>query len=103
MANLWLKSIVKPIPKNPEKSPYVPMNYHGISLISCIAKIYSSILNSRVSAYLGDSKILVEEQNAFRKGKSCEDYIFVLSSLTKSKKETENKSVSAAFIDMLKS
>ena len=65
--NLWLKSIVKPIPKSPEKSLYVPMNYRGISLISCIAKIYSSILNSRVSAYLEDSKILVEEQNGFRK------------------------------------
>ena len=101
MPNLWLKSIVKPIPKNPEKSPFVPMNYRGISLISCIAKIFSSILNSRVSAYLEDNKILVEEQNGFRKGRSCEDHIFVLSSLIKSKK-TENKSVFAAFIDMSK-
>ena len=62
-----LKSIVKPIPKNPEKLPYMPLNYCGISLISCIAKTYSSILNSRVSAYLEDRKILVEEQNGFRK------------------------------------
>ena len=100
--NLWLKSIVKPIPKNPEKSPYVPMNYCGISLISCIAKLYSSILNSRVSAYLEDSKILVEEQNGFRKGRSCEDHIFVLSSLIKSKKKQKIKVFFAAFIDMSK-
>ena len=26
LPNLWLKSIVKSIPKNPEKSPYVPLN-----------------------------------------------------------------------------
>ena len=45
--NLWLKSIVNPIQKIPEKSPYVPLNYPGISLISYIAKIYSSILNSK--------------------------------------------------------
>ena len=79
------------------------MNYRGISLISCIAKIYSSILNFTVSAYLEDSKILVEEQNGFGKGRSCEDHIFVLSSVIKSKKKTpENKSVFAAFIDMSK-
>ena len=63
------------------------MNYRGINLISCTAKIYSSILNSRVSAYLEDSVILVEEQNGFRKGRSCEDQIFVLSSVIKSKKK----------------
>ena len=78
------------------------MNYRVISLISCIAKLYSSVLKSRVSAYLEDSKILVEEQNGFRKGRSCEDHIFVLSSLIKSKKKPENKSVFAAFIDMSK-
>ena len=100
MPNLWLKSIVKPIPKNLEKSPYVPLNYRGISLISCIAKIYSGILNSRVSAYLEDSKIL-EEQNGFRKDRSCEDHIFVLSSLIKSKK-AENKSAFPSFIDVSK-
>ena len=65
-------------------------------------KIYNSILNSRVSAYLEDSKILVEEQNGFRKARSCEDHIFVLSSVIKSKKKIENKSVFAAFIDMSK-
>ena len=62
------------------------MNYGGISLISSIAKIYSSILNSRVSAYLEDNKFLVEEQNGFRKGRSYEDHIFVLSSVIKRKK-----------------
>ena len=61
-----------------------------IILISCIAKINSSILNSRFLAYLEDSKILAEVQNDCRKGRSCEGHIFVLSSLIKSKK-AENK------------
>ena len=45
--------------------------------------------------------MLVEAQNGFRRGRSCEDHIFVLSSLMNSK-NAENKSVSAAFIDMSK-
>ena len=97
--SLWLKSIIKPIPKSSDKSPFVPMNYRGISLISCVAKIYSSILNCRVSAFLEENNILVEEQNGFRKSRSCEDHIYVLSSLIECKK-AQNKRVFAAFIDM---
>ena len=99
--SLWLKSIVKPIPKSSDKSPYVPMNYRGISLISCVGKIYSSILNCRVSAFLEENNILVEEQNGFRKSRSCEDHIYVLSSLIECKK-AQNQNVFAAFIDMSK-
>ena len=46
---MWLKSIIKPIPKNSEKNPFLPLNYRGISHVSCISKIYSSILNNRLT------------------------------------------------------
>ena len=45
-------------------------------------EVRGSILLSkknRVSAYLDDSRIRVEKQNWFRKGRSYEDHIFVLS------------------------
>ena len=60
--SLWLKSVVRPIPKSSDKNPYVPLNYRGISLISCIGKIYSSILDNRLIAYLDENNILVDEQ-----------------------------------------
>ena len=41
---VWNKSIIKPIPLS---DPRVPLNYRGISLISAMYKLYSSILNNR--------------------------------------------------------
>ena len=98
---MWLRSLIKPIPKNSNTNPFLPQNYRGISLISCIAKIYSSILNSRLTSYLEDNNILVDEQNGFRCSRSCEDHVFVLSSVIDSRKR-EGKSTFTAFIDMSK-
>ena len=69
---MWLKPIIKPIPKISEKNPFLPLNYRDISLISCISKIYSSILNKRLTQYLEENKILVDEQNGFRKFRSLD-------------------------------
>ena len=40
---LWLKSLIKPIPKISRKDPLVPLNYRAISLLSCIYKVYSGL------------------------------------------------------------
>ena len=98
---LWLRSLIKPIPKGADKNPFLPLSYRGISLISCIGKVYSSILNSRLSVYLEENNILVDEQNGFRKSRSCEDHAFVLSSIIDHRK-SEGSSTYAAFIDLSK-
>ena len=43
--NLWLKSLIAPVPKGKDKDPNVPLNFRGISLISCVSKVYNGILN----------------------------------------------------------
>ena len=73
------------------------MNYRGISLLSCISKLYSSIMNKRITQYLEENDILAEEQNGFRSGRSCEDHVFTLSSVIRN-----NTSVFTAFIDLKK-
>ena len=73
------------------------MNYRGISLLSCISKLYSSIMNKRITQYLEENDILAEEQNGFRSGRSCEDHVFTLSSVIRN-----NASVFMAFIDLKK-
>lgn len=35
--------------------------------------IYSAALNNRLLAYLGVNELFVDEQNGFRKDRSCED------------------------------
>ena len=97
----WLSSIIKPIPKGSDKDPFTPLNYRGISLISCFSKIYSGLLNSRLNDYLENNNILVDQQNGFRKNRSCEEHIFVLSSAIKNRLN-DKKSTFAAFIDLSK-
>ena len=46
--SVWLKAIITPIPKNSMNDPSnLPHSYRGISLLSCIGKVYSSLLNNR--------------------------------------------------------
>ena len=80
---------------------YLPLNYRGISLLSCVGKIYSGILNNRLSFYLENLCLLSDEQNGFRKGRSSEDHVFVLNYIVKKRLNT-GESTFVAFIDMAK-
>ena len=79
--SMWLKSVIVPIPKSAD--PNVPLNYRGISLTSCVSKVYSGVLNNRINTYTDLIGIIAEEQNGFRKGRSCEDHVFTLSTIIK--------------------
>ncbi len=59
----------------------MPINYKGLSLLSCIYKVYSGIINSRIVKYLEDLDWFVNEQAGFRKGRSCQDQMFSLTSI----------------------
>ncbi len=79
--SLWLKSIIVPVPNSSNKDPNVPLNYIGINLHSCIYNIYSGIINTRIVKYLDDLDRFVNEQAGFRKGRSCQDQMFSLTSI----------------------
>ena len=97
----WLKAVVSPIPKGAKKDPYTPLNYRGISLLSCVYKVYSGILNTRVVNYCEMLDIFVEEQNGFRRGRSCQDHKFSLTSIIQDKLDKKEE-VFTAFIDLEK-
>ena len=59
------------------------MNYRAITLLSCIGKVFTSIINNRLNKYLEENKILNEMQSGFRKEYSTIDNIMVLYSLIK--------------------
>ena len=98
---IWLKSLITPVPKGKDKDPNVPLNYRGISLISCVSKVYSGLLNKRLVNYLDENKCIVEEQNGFRPGRSCEEHVFTLHSVIQNRLN-DNKDTFVAFIDMCK-
>ncbi|MES9880570.1 MAG: endonuclease/exonuclease/phosphatase family protein, partial [Sedimenticola sp.] len=75
----WGKSIINPIPKSSTTDPRDPLSYRGISLTSCMYKLYCFILNKRLSTWAEINGKIVDEQNGFRKHRSTIDH---LSSLT---------------------
>ena len=99
--NQWRLANVFPIPKNPLDDKRNPMTYRGISLLSTISKVYTSLLNERILNYLETENKLVDEQNGFRKGRSCNDHIFTLTSVIQARLQ-ERHSTFCAFIDMKK-
>ena len=99
--SIWRKSVIAPIPKSSTKDPCVPLNYRGISLLSCMYKLYTSLINRRLTSYCDENEYLVDEQNGFRSERSCQDHIYVLSSLIKNRKSVGNDTF-CAFVDFKK-
>ena len=41
-------------------------NYRGVTLLSCIGKLFTSVLNERLKVYCESNKIINENQAGFR-------------------------------------
>ena len=73
----WTICIIKSIYKKKDNINNVN-NYRGITLLSCVGKLFTSLLNSRIYDFLSVNKLLGEEQAGFRKHYSTMDHIFAL-------------------------
>ena len=62
---LWSFGLIVPIHKKVDRSKVE--NYQGITLLSALGKIFSSILNNRLYDYMVQKGILKAEQRGFRK------------------------------------
>ena len=81
----WDFSDIIPIPKK-DKDARDPLQNRCITIVCCVAKIYSSILNNRLQKYLEANGILADEQNRFRAGRSCIDHIFAMCTVLRNRK-----------------
>jgi hypothetical protein len=99
--SVWNLAIIKPIPKSGMLDAHLPLQYRGISLLSTVYKLYSSILNNRIISTAEENNIFVDEQNGFRPKRSCADHIFSLTSVIRNR---NNKKISTyvAFVDLEK-
>jgi hypothetical protein len=70
-----------------EWSPFAVLCFKAVQ---CFYKL-------RLSSYLKEHDLLSEEQNGFRKNRSCEDHVFTLNSVIRN-----NLNVIASFIDLKK-
>ena len=75
--NEWATGVIKPIYKN-KGDINDPDNYRGITLLSCLGKLFTSVINERLTVFIDSNKIMSEAQAGFRKGYSTTDQIFTL-------------------------
>lgn len=96
----WLEGIIRPIYKR-NGSPQNPENYRPITILSCFGKLFTAILNTRLTNFLNHNNIIEENQAGFRPGYSTSDHIFNLYALTEILK-AKNKKLFCSFIDFSK-
>ena len=73
----WRKSFIIPIHKSGNKHDL--NNYRGISLQNCIAKLFSSALNSRLVSFYDN--LFAKHQFGFRTNHRTTDSLFILKTL----------------------
>ena len=93
----WLIGKIRPIFKN-KGDPLLPENYRPITLLSCLGKLFTSVLNNRLTRFLDENDMLSEAQTGFRKDYSTSDNIFSLHCLIELLKAQKNK-LFCCFID----
>ena len=98
---LWSFGLIVPIHKKDDWSKVE--NYRGITLLSVLGKIFTSILNNRLYDYMVQKGILKGEQCCFRKMHGTVDSIFTLKTLidkyVKSKPQKHQNLLFSCFVD----
>src|SRR3569833_4746440 len=73
----------------------------GITLLSVVGKIYTSVLNSRVSKWCEKYGILSDEQAGLRPGRSTVDHIFAVTEVLRLRR-ARRKETHCCFLDIRK-
>ena len=96
----WDVSIITPIYKSGLRTH--PTNYRGIAVLSCLSKLFSSVLHLRLKKYVLDNNILREEQLGFREGNRTSDSHIILYNLIQKYCQNNNQKIYSCFVDFRK-
>ena len=95
----WAEGCIVPIHKKGDVDE--PNNYRGITLISCMGKLFTSILNKRILDWDKENCVITDAQFGFKPGLSTIDAIFALQTLV-NKTLKRKKRLYCCFIDYSK-
>ena len=96
----WCIGFILPLYKN-KGSAADPDNYRGITLLSCVGKLFTALLNERMTKYLDAIGGIGDEQAGFRQDHSTIDHIFALHAIINMYLQ-DGKRIYCAFIDYKK-
>lgn len=94
----WTLGLIKPIYKQ-KGDKADPSNYRPITLLSCMGKLFTTVLNNRLNKYAENIDLISSSQAGFRKGYSTLDNMFILYSLIEML-YAKKKKLFCAFIDL---
>ena len=92
MPDIWLVGNIKPIYKN-KGNPLDPKNFRPITILSCLGKLFTAILNERLCRFSEEALLMNENQFGFRKSYSTTDSFFTLFSFFEILKRKKEKTV----------
>ena len=94
----WTIGIINPIYKN-KGDPSKPENYRPITLLSCLGKLFTCVINNRLTKFIESNDIIHNSQAGFRQGFSTQDNMFILQHLIQYVNYNKKK-LFCAFIDL---
>ena len=97
----WSQGLIVPIYKK-KCEVTDPNNYTGISLLSCIGKLFTSLISQCISQYVEQFEIIGDEQAGFRKGFSAMDHLFVFNNLIQLHTRFKKRNMYCCFVDYRK-
>ena len=96
----WSIGLIVPLFKK-QGSSKDPNNYRGITLLSCIGKLFTMLINERLQKFIDTNNLLSENQAGFRKGYCTVDHIFLFKHIIELFRLKKQK-LFCAFIDYQK-
>ena len=95
----WVVGIITPLHKSGEIDD--PDNYRGITINSCLSKLFTLLLNNRLTNYINKEDALKFNQIGFRKGFQTADHVLTLKTLI-DKYLDRNQKLYICFVDFCK-
>ena len=96
----WAMGLIVPIYKNGPKLD--ASNYRGITLMSCLGKLFLSILNTRLRSFSEAQNILSKSQLGFVPGNRTSDAHIIIHNLVKKVCHNHNSKIYSCFVDFKK-
>ena len=98
--NIWYKGLITPVHKKRDSSN--PDNFRPTCVLSCLCKMITNCLNSRLVSVCKKEKLIHVSQIGFGEGYRTTDHIFSLTTVLKYALEKPSGKLYACFIDFKK-
>ena len=95
----WATGLIIPLHKSGETDD--PINFRGITINSCLSKLFTLLLNERLTLFCESNQIIEYNQVGFRKGFRTADQVFTLKTIIDQSFSRGDK-LYACFVDFRK-